>query len=369
MIFSSHLECRVSGLVCAVFMSLGAGVRCLQWLYLDHPDAGFIFKILAHTGKIISYHCFCNLHCYRWHHQWKHGKYLKIITDHYLMCIIQGPFVVTLPSIVSSLWFPPHQRTMATGLSWLMLESGNALGFIIGPLMVSDPPNNTTLLQFNSSAVVTSNVTDQVQRIKLELMQFMTLQACVATLLLFLIIVYYPSRPKDLPSFTAGAEREDFLQGLKSFMTNKNAVMVCCAFTLSQGVAESFYPVLDLNFAPIGVSESTTGSIGFIASVVASITAFLISFFVERMKGSYKWLLIILLALASCFYMWQTLLVTQYLSFSYPQLYCSTIAGSAINYACTPLMLELASEVAYPVGEGVVSGKGNLSLSIRDEIK
>ena len=27
-----------------------------------------------------------------------------------------------------------------------------------------------------------------------------------------------------------------------------------------------------------------------------------------------------------------------------------------MNYACTPLFLELGSEVAYPVGEGVVSG-------------
>ena len=51
-----------------------------------------------------------------------------------------GPFVVTLPSIVSSLWFPPGQRTVATGLSWLLLETGNALGFILGPLVVRDPP-------------------------------------------------------------------------------------------------------------------------------------------------------------------------------------------------------------------------------------
>ena len=32
------------------------------------------------------------------------------------------------------------------------------------------------------------------------------------------------------------------------------------------------------------------------------------------------------------------------------------LLGSAINFAATPLLLELGSEVAYPVGEGVVSG-------------
>ena len=79
---------------------LAAALRCLQWLFLDHPHSSLIFKILAHTGGVIN------------------GS--------------MGPFVVTLPSVVSSAWFPPHQRTMATGISWLLLESGNSLGFIIG---------------------------------------------------------------------------------------------------------------------------------------------------------------------------------------------------------------------------------------------
>ncbi len=30
--------------------------------------------------------------------------------------------------------------------------------------------------------------------------------------------------------------------------------------------------------------------------------------------------------------------------------------GFAVNYACTPLFFELGSELAYPVGEGVVAG-------------
>ena len=109
---------RVGGIVCTAFILVGAGVRCLQWVFLDHPQSGLIFKILAHTGGILN------------------GS--------------MGPFVVTIPSVVSSYWFPPNQRTMATGLSWLFLEGGNALGFIIGPLMVSDPPRNSTL-QLNST--------------------------------------------------------------------------------------------------------------------------------------------------------------------------------------------------------------------------
>ena len=268
-----------------------------------------------------------------------------------------GPFVVSLPSLVSSLWFPAHQRTMATGLSWLCLEGGNALGFIIGPLMVTDAPRSPhNMTGLTNPSLTEEETEDLVSKIRLQVMYFMTLHAGLAALLFILVLVYYPSRPSHLPSFTAGERREEFLQGLKSFMTNRSAVLVCIAFSASQGVAEAYYPVLDLNFAPIGVGEATAGTIGFIASCVASVTCFVISFWVEKMKGSYKRILVILLLIAFGFFLWQTLIVIGVISFSEVQLYLCTIAGSAVNFAATPLMLELANEVAYPVGEGVVAG-------------
>ena len=139
----------------------------------------------------------------------------------------------------------------------------------------------------------------------------MSLHAGLAALLFLLIIIYYPAKPENLPSFSAGEKREDFVKGLKSFLTNKSAVMICVAFTLSQGIAEAFYPVLDLDFAPIGVNEATTGYIGFLSSVVASLTSFGISIGVERMKGSFKIIIVILLSISFCFYIWQTLLVVK----------------------------------------------------------
>lgn len=70
-----------------------------------------------------------------------------------------GVVACVCPSVISALWFPPGQRTTATGsgviimhgihainllshkgLSWVMLELGNAVGFLLGPLLVPDPP-------------------------------------------------------------------------------------------------------------------------------------------------------------------------------------------------------------------------------------
>ena len=65
------------------------------------------------------------------------------------------------------------------------------------------------------------NSTVSVGQIKLEVMNFMSLHAGLAALTFLLILIYYPARPEDLPSFTAGEKREDFLPGLRAFLTNK----------------------------------------------------------------------------------------------------------------------------------------------------
>ena len=89
---------------------------------------------------------------------------------------------------------------------------------------------------------------------------------------------------------------------------------------------------------------------------MGSLSAFVFAFLAEKCKGSYRKLIIACLSVAFCFYCWQGLLVMKFLPFSLTQLTISSVASCSINYACTPLFLELGSEVAYPVGEGVVSG-------------
>ena len=44
-------------------------------------------------------------------------------------------------------------------------------------------------------------------------------------------------------------------------MIRRDAVLVTIAFALSQGIPEAFYPVFDLDLAPVGVSERNIGLI------------------------------------------------------------------------------------------------------------
>ena len=51
------------------------------------------------------------------------------------------------------------------------------------------------------------------------------------------------------------------VMALPVMMYCRDAVLVTIAFALSQGIPEAFYPVFDLDLAPVGVSDRNIGLI------------------------------------------------------------------------------------------------------------
>lgn len=65
---------------------------------------------------------------------------------------IAGIVVFSAPSAVSSAWFPPHERTTATGIALVFNNLGNAVSFLAAPAIVPDPGLvNNTLVQQNET--------------------------------------------------------------------------------------------------------------------------------------------------------------------------------------------------------------------------
>lgn len=61
---------------------------------------------------------------------------------------LAAPVAMGGPPLVSSTWFPPHQRATATAISSLMSYVGISVSFGIGPFVlnpseVADRPNST----------------------------------------------------------------------------------------------------------------------------------------------------------------------------------------------------------------------------------
>ena len=55
---------------------------------------------------------------------------------------IAGIVVFSAPSAVSAAWFPPSERTTATGVAIVFNNLGNAVSFVLGPGIVPDPPDS-----------------------------------------------------------------------------------------------------------------------------------------------------------------------------------------------------------------------------------
>ena len=65
---------------------------------------------------------------------------------------LAAPVAMGAPPLVSSTWFPPHQRATATAISSLMSYVGISVSFGVGPFVlnpseVADRPNTTKELQ------------------------------------------------------------------------------------------------------------------------------------------------------------------------------------------------------------------------------
>ena len=110
----------------------------------------------------------------------------------HIMIGLIGIPVQTLPSRVSSVWFPPRERTFATAVIVSAQSVGVTLGFILVPLLVHQYGMKT----------------------------MMYVLAEVAVFVAILATIYFPSRPPSPPSTTAGEERLQLVKSLKALWRN-----------------------------------------------------------------------------------------------------------------------------------------------------
>ena len=62
-----------------------------------------------------------------------------------------GIIVFSAPSAVSSAWFPPNERTTATGIALVFNNLGNAFSFLAAPGIVPDPTASNLTASFNDT--------------------------------------------------------------------------------------------------------------------------------------------------------------------------------------------------------------------------
>ncbi|KAH7832162.1 putative transporter, major facilitator subfamily protein [Monocercomonoides exilis] len=187
---------------------------------------------------------------------------------------IGAVFSYSLPSRLSETWFPPNERTLATGIGTQLSPLGCALSFLIGPLIVRKGSDFPIFLYI-----------------------CLILQS-ICTLLMF---IYLPAEPLNPPShselrrreqatlskvnqkITVGAKLKNSLKPLVAMMKcfkNPTFIFLCISAGIQSGTAQAWSCNIPLLCIRMGFSESQGAiltSLHLIMTVVGAVGASIIA--------------------------------------------------------------------------------------------
>ena len=187
---------------------------------------------------------------------------------------VGAPVAMALGPLISAAWFPPHQRTTATAVASLSSYVGVGLAFIVGPLLVPDVgnPSNNIGKSIDYNKIRNNMTKEQLQSLKDNIMHLMYIELGATTLLLLVVIVYFPRKPPLPPSLTATIDRLDFKNGIKRLVSNKQFLLLLFINGITLGVYNGWASILDLNLSQFGLGEKIAGWLGFGTSMIGIVS-------------------------------------------------------------------------------------------------
>ena len=297
-----------------------------------------------------------------------HPSFLLFISQ-FLNAVAQV-FLIATPPLVTAVWFPVPERTMATTLMSVSLGAGVALGMVLPTWFVG--PSHQTQRDFAD---------------------LFWAQFGLAALPFALFVLFVPAGPNAAPSAAAQekslgvsakddmgkkkpqeeAERTSLVHrsdlpthgALSIFSTvvdswrlvrdNRSFMILALAASIEFGIAWAVATVLAQLLKPFGVSESQAGWIGFGNSVSGSIMAPFVAYFVDRHRN-YK----LPLQVASISFAIVCLLLTVSLHFvtgsgALAISAVSWIVGGIGQNMMIPIMFEFGVELTFPTTETTTS--------------
>ncbi|XP_066297049.1 solute carrier family 49 member 4 homolog [Branchiostoma lanceolatum] len=300
---------RLSVVLTALLIAVGTGLRCI-------PASTGIATILINIGQFLN------------------G--------------IAGIMLMAAPPLISSTWFPPSQRTTATAISSIFNYVGTSVGYLIGPLFVSQPhltPNST--LQYNDTVV--EDISGQIMRL-------MYVECGYCTAVFLAILIYFPSKPPTPPSLSAAMNRLDFRTGVKKLFRHGQFWLVCLAYCVPGGVIGGWTAVLDVILSPHGISQIDAGWLGFYGNIAGCAMGLLLGRFADYFAGHLRLIIVVMMSCATGALTWFTIMLYGALPLTQVSLYISFILTMVSVNASVPLFLELVMETTYPIEEAVSAG-------------
>lgn len=225
------LGLRISVLLCSACIAVGCGLRIIS----SEPN---VATPLIHMGQFVI------------------G--------------LGGPIGQSSATIISSTWFPPHQRTTATAIASLASYVGTAISFVIGPRFVTDVEH----LNLNSSDPLYPLITQKVGK---EIMNLLYLEFGLGCFFFLLVLFTFPDKPPLPPSTTAALERLDFKKGLNQLIRNPQFQLIAFLYGITTGVYSAWCSDLALNLSAYKIDNDEASWFGFWAVVAGAVSGIILS--------------------------------------------------------------------------------------------
>ena len=114
-----------------------------------------------------------------------------------------------MPAIVSAVWFPESELSIASAIAAGGLITGNALGYVVPPLIVQGPVDafNGTDYPSDWASGDYPETEAAIEEVGAQLFLLFLIQACCVLVFFVFVIFGFPAQPEHPPSVAEGKKR------------------------------------------------------------------------------------------------------------------------------------------------------------------
>ncbi|KAM9330643.1 solute carrier family 49 member A3 [Gastrophryne carolinensis] len=253
------------------------------------------------------------------------------------ICAVAQPLVLFVPTKLSAVWFPEHQRATANMIASMSNPFGIFLACILSPVIASE-----------------------VQYVPILLGVYGTPAVLACTLATAGISDKAPPTPPSASA--ANSTSEPFLAGLKQLMKNRAYIILMICFGAGLGLFTAFSTFLEQILCFRGYPNYFSGLCGALFILFGALGALLCGLYVDRTK-KFTEVVKICFALSALVFTLFAVISNMRNQSILLAIICSLLGF--FGFSLYPITMELAVECSYPVGEGSSTGLAFISGQVQ----
>ena len=257
-------------------------------------------------------------------------------------------------SLLSLTWFPENERRFATSFAAGSQQIGLALSFLIGPLIVGEPPSSNS---YENSSATKAKLAHEID-------VYMWIQFAFVAALATCVLVYFPSRPPSPPTMLSVSQRHYMGVSLKLIVRELKFWALAFSYGLFSGIFNSYLAVIAIDLASnssLNFSQYSCGWLGFSTTIIGAMSGMLVAAIADclRARNPIRRMLLALLVIGFIAFGTFLLIAKEYV-FIEPRLardfciFLTVITTGCASASTVPLIFEIAADILYPIPEEVV---------------